>query len=128
MHVVKGTYRTNLYDFVKDHERVITPVSYTMEDARYCIELMLSGVLQYLKLYTINGKLCNGCKMINIIKDFLDNKFTDKTGRYFSDYSSNERFFLAHCINFDYTECIADDNENIKKLADIVGFPCSCNA
>lgn len=122
MNVVKGTYRTNLYDFIKDYASIIRNLEYTKEEAYACIELLANGVLQYLKLYVINGKLHSGCKMIAIIRDFIENKFADRTGRFYSDYSDNERFFLAHCISFDYMECISEDEDKINKLIDLICF------
>lgn len=83
MRVLKGTYRISLYDFVTNYANNIQKLDYTREEAEDCVEMLVNGVLHFLKIYVINGKLKSCCKLISIAKDFLENKFTDKTGRYY---------------------------------------------
>jgi hypothetical protein len=80
-----------------------------------------NGILQFLKIYVINGDLKSCCKLITIARDFLNNKFADKTGRYYRDYSDEERFYMAHITKFDYMEVVSDDQEKIQRLVDLIG-------
>jgi hypothetical protein len=121
MNVIKGTYRISLYDFINQYAKNIRHLEYTEEEAHDCIEFLSNGVLQYLKIYVINGKLHSCCKLIAIARDFMENKVTDRTGRYFSDYDENDRFYLAHCVKFDYMECISKDTEKVERLVELIG-------
>ena len=121
MNVIKGTYRISLYDFINQYAKNISNLKYTEAEAHDCIEFLKNGVLQYLKIYVINGKLHSCSKLITIARDFMDNKVSDKTGRYYNEYDENDRFYLAHCVNFDYMECISSDNAKIERLVDLIG-------
>lgn len=121
MNVIKGTYRISLYDFINQYAKNIRHLEYTKEEAYDCIEFLSNGVLQYLKIYVINGKLHSCCKLIAIARDFMENKVSDRTGRYFNDYDENDRFYLAHCVNFDYMECISKDAEKVERLVELIG-------
>jgi hypothetical protein len=57
MRVLKGTYRITLYDFVTTYADNIRQLEYTREEAEDCIEMLNNGVLHFLKIYVINGKL-----------------------------------------------------------------------
>ena len=122
MRVLKGTYRITLYDFVTTYADNIRHLEYTREEAEDCIEMLNNGVLHFLKIYVINGKLKSCCKLISVAKDFLDNKFADKTGRFYRDYNNDERFYLAHLVKFDYMDVIYDDEEKVQRLVDLIGF------
>lgn len=122
MRVLKGTYRISLYDFVTDYSNNIQKLDYTREEAEDCVEMLVNGVLHFLKIYVINGKLKSCCKLISIAKDFLDNKFADKTGRYYRDYEDEERFYLAHLVKFDYMEVVSENEDKIDRLVDLIGF------
>lgn len=121
MRVLKGTYRVSLWDFTTQYAKNIKDLAYSMEEAHDCIDMLINGVLQYLKIYVVNGDLKSCCKLITIARDFLNNKFADKSGRYYKDYSDEERFFLAHIVKFDYMEVVTDDNEKIQRLVDLIG-------
>lgn len=121
MNVIKGTYRISLYDFIHQYTKNISNLEYTEAEAHDCIEFLKNGVLQYLKIYVINGKLYSCSKLISIARDFMDNKISDRTGRYFNEYDENDRFYLAHCVNFDYMECISNDNAKIERLVELIG-------
>ena len=122
MRVLKGTYRISLYDFVTDYSNNIQKLDYTREEAEDCVEMLVNGVLHFLKIYVINGKLKSCCKLISIAKDFLDNKFADKTGRYYRDCEDEERFYLAHLVKFDYMEVVSENEDKIDRLVDLIGF------
>jgi hypothetical protein len=57
---------------------------------------------------------------MTIARDYLNNKFADKTGRYFADYNDEERFFFSHVLKFDYMEIISDDEKKIDRLVDLI--------
>jgi hypothetical protein len=121
MRVLKGTYRVTLWEFVTACAKNIKDLTYTSEEAHDCIEMINNGILQFLKIYVINGDLKSCCKLITIARDFLNNKFADKTGRYYRDYSDEERFYMAHITKFDYMEVVSDDQEKIQRLVDLIG-------
>lgn len=121
MNVVKSTCRTSLYDFVTQYNEHIRNLGYTKDEQFDCIDMLKNGVLQYLKIYVINKKLRSCCKLIAIARDFLDNKIADRTGRYYIDYSDDERFYIAHCVKFDYMECISNEEEKVHRLIEIIG-------
>jgi hypothetical protein len=121
MNVVKGTYRTSVYDFVTQYQEHIRSLAYTKEEQYDCIDMMMNGVLQYLKIYVINKKLRSCCKLIAIARDFLEGKIADRTGRYYTDYNNDERFYFAHCVKFDYMECVAEDETKVHRLIEIIG-------
>lgn len=122
MNVIEGTYRICLYDFITRYGKIIRKLNYSMDEAQDCVEFLQNGVLQYLKILVINDKLHSCCKMVAIARDYMDNKFADKTGRFFKDLSDNERFFLAHCIQFDYMKCSSSDDSKVDRLVDLIGF------
>lgn len=122
MNVVEGTYRICLYDFITRYGKIIRNLDYSIEEAYDCIEFLRNGVLKCLKIMVINNKLHSCCKMVAICRDYMDNKFADKTGRFFKDLSDDERFFLAHCVHFDYMECCSEDESKIGRLVDLIGF------
>ena len=121
MRVLKGTDRVSLWDFTTKYAKNIKDLAYRTEEAHDCIDMLINGVLQYLKIYVVNGDLKSCCKLITIARDFLNNKFADKSGRYYKDYSNEERFFLAHIVKFDYMEVVSDDHEKIQRLVDLIG-------
>jgi hypothetical protein len=121
MRVLKGTYRVTLWEFVTACAKNIKDLTYTSEEAHDCIEMINNGILQFLKIYVINGDLKSCCKLITIARDFLNNKFADRTGRYYLDYSDDDRFFFAHCVKCDYMECAAEDETKIQRLIEIIG-------
>jgi hypothetical protein len=121
MRVLKGTYRVTLWEFVTACAKNIKDLTYTSEEAHDCIEMINNGILQFLKIYVINGDLKSCCKLITIARDFLNNKFADRTGRYYSDYSDEERFYMAHITKFDYMEVVSDDQEKVQRLVDLIG-------
>lgn len=120
MKVLKGTYRISLWDFVNLYNKNIRDIAYTREEAEDCIDMLNNCILQYLKIYVINSELKSCCKLMTIARDFFDNKFTDKTGRYFNDYNTEERFFFSHIIKFDYMEIISEDEKKIERLIDLI--------
>jgi hypothetical protein len=122
MQVLKGTYRISLWDFIKLYSKNIKDYQYTETEAFDCIEMINNGVFQFLKIYVINGSLKSCCKLITIARDFMDNKIADRSGRYYDDYSEEERFYMAHISKFDYMEVISPDELKIKRLVDLIGF------
>ena len=120
MKVLRGTYRVSLWDFINLYDKNIRDIKYTREEADDCIEMLNNCILQYLKIYVINGELKSCCKLMTIARDFFNNKFTDKTGRYFNDYNDEERFFFSHILKFDYMEIISDDEKKIDRLVDLI--------
>lgn len=66
MKVLKGTYRVSLWDFIQLYGKSIHDHSYTFEEAYDCIEMMSNGILQFLKIYVINGELKSCCKLLTI--------------------------------------------------------------
>ena len=82
--------------------------------------MLNNGILQFLKIYVINGDLKSCEKLLSIARDFINNKFADKTGRFFNEYNDEERFFFCHIIKFDYMECICDDEDKISRLVDLI--------
>jgi hypothetical protein len=121
MRVLKGTYRVSLWEFVTAYAKNIKDLTYTREEAHDCVEMINNGILQFLKIYVINGDLKSCCKLITIARDFLNNKFADKTGRYFNDYSDEERFYMAHITKFDYMEVVSEDQAKVQRLVDLIG-------
>lgn len=121
MRVLKGTYRVSLWEFVTAYAKNIKDLTYTREEAHDCIEMINNGILQFLKIYVINGDLKSCCKLMTIARDFFDNKFTDKTGRYYKDYNDEERFYMAHIVKFDYQEVVSDDLAKIQRLVNLIG-------
>ena len=91
MRVLKGTYRVSLWEFVTAYTKNIKDLTYTREEAHDCIEMINNGILQYLKIYVINGDLKSCCKLATIARDFFNNKFADKTGRYYNDYNDPKK-------------------------------------
>ena len=120
MKVLKGTYRISLWDFVNLYNKNIRDIAYTREEAEDCIDMLNNCILQYLKIYVINSELKSCCKLMTIARDFFNNKFADKTGRYFSDYNTEERFFFSHILKFDYMEIISEDEKKIERLVDLI--------
>lgn len=121
MRVLKGTYRVSLWDFITLYSKNIKNLEYTREEAHDCIEMINNGILQFLKIYVINGDLKSCCKLITIARDFMNNKMTDKNGRYYKEYSDEERFYMAHVTKFDYMEVISDDYDKVQRLVDLIG-------
>lgn len=121
MRVLKGTYRVSLWDFITLYSKNIKNLEYTLEEAHDCIEMINNGILQFLKIYVINGDLKSCCKLITIARDFMNNKMTDKNGRYYKEYSDEERFYMAHVTKFDYMEVISDDYDKVQRLVDLIG-------
>lgn len=122
MRVLKGTYRVSLWDFITLYSKNIKDLSYTREEAHDCIEMINNGILQFLKIYVINGDLKSCCKLITIARDFLNNKMTDRTGKFYKEYSDEERFYMAHVVKFDYQEVISDDLAKVQRLVDLIGI------
>ena len=122
MKVLKGTYRVSLWDFVNLYSDNIKDLTYNKEEALDCIDMMNVGILQFLKIYVINGELKSCCKLLTIARDFLNNKFADLSGRFYKDYSDEERFFFAHVLKFDYMEIVTDDNDKIDRLVELIDF------
>ena len=120
MKVLKGTYRVSLWDFINLYGKNIRNIEYTREESDDCIEMLNNCILQYLKIYVINGELKSCCKLMTIARDFFNNKFTDKTGRYFNEYNDEERFFFSHVLKFDYMEIISNDEKKIERLVDLI--------
>lgn len=120
MRVLRGTYRVSLWDFITLYSKNIKNLEYTQEEAHDCIEMINNGILQFLKIYVINGDLKSCCKLITIARDFMNNKMADKTGRYYNDYSDEERFYMALITKFDYMEVISEDNEKIERLINLI--------
>jgi hypothetical protein len=121
MRVLKGTYRVSLWDFITLYSKNIKNLEYTREEAHDCIEMINNGILQFLKIYVINGDLKSCCKLITIARDFMNNKMTDRTGKFFKEYTDEERFYMAHIVKFDYQEVISEDIAKIQRLVDLIG-------
>lgn len=121
MRVLKGTYRVSLWDFITLYAKNIKDLDYTREEAHDCIEMINNGILQFLKIYVINGDLKSCCKLITIARDFLNNKMTDRSGKFFKEYTDEERFYMAHIVKFDYQEVISEDIAKIQRLVDLIG-------
>ena len=92
MRVLKGTYRVSLWDFITLYSKNIKNLEYTREEAHDCIEMINNGILQFLKIYVINGDLKSCCKLITIARDFMNNKMTDRSGKFFKEYSYIDKF------------------------------------
>lgn len=122
MKVLKGTYRVSLWDFVNLYANNIKDLDYTEEEALDCVEMMNDGILQFLKIYVINGELKSCCKLLAIAKHFLNNKFADKSGRFYKDYSDEERFFFAHVLKFDYMEIVSENGDKVDRLIELIDF------
>lgn len=120
MKVLKGTYRVSLWDFLNLYSQSVKDLPYTHEEALDCVEMLNNGILQFLKIYVINGELKSCCKLLTIARDFLNNCFVDGTGRLYKDYTDEERFFLAHIVKFDYMEIISKDEDKISRLVDLI--------
>lgn len=120
MKVLKGTYRVSLWDFVNLYNKNIKELSYTKEESDDCIEMINNGILQFLKIYVINGELKSCCKLLAVARDFLNNRLADCSGRYFKDYSDEERFFFSHVVKFDYQELTCDDPEKVARLVELI--------
>lgn len=120
MKVVKGTYRVSLWDFINLYSKSIKDLSYTAEESLDCVEMMNNGILQALKIYVINGELKSCCKLLTIARDFMNNKFADRSGRFFKEYSNEERFFFSHIVKFDYQELTCEDQEKVARLEDLI--------
>lgn len=122
MQVLRGTYKISLWDFLTKYNNIIKNLEYTVEELYDCIDMINNGILQSLKLYVINGELKSGCKLIAIANDFLNNKIADRSGRYFKEYSDEERFYLSHIVKFDYMEIMSEDNSKVQRLVDLISF------
>lgn len=122
MKVLKGTYRVSLWDFLNLYSQSIKNLPYSPEEAHDCVDMLNNGILQFLKIYVINGEFKSCCKLLTIARDFLNNRFADRTGRYYQDYSQEERFFLAHIVKFDYMEIVSEDDDKITRLVDLIEF------
>ena len=122
MKVLKGTYRVSLWDFLNLYSQSIKNLPYSPEEAQDCVDMLNNGILQFLKIYVINGEFKSCCKLLTIARDFLNNRFADRTGRYYQDYSQEERFFLAHIVKFDYMEIVSEDDDKITRLVDLIEF------
>lgn len=122
MKVLKGTYRVSLWDFLNLYSKSIKNLPYSPEEAHDCVDMLNNGILQFLKIYVINGEFKSCCKLLTIARDFLNNRFADRTGRYYQDYSQEERFFLAHIVKFDYMEIVSEDDDKITRLVDLIEF------
>lgn len=120
MKVLKGTYRVSLWDFVNLYHGSIKDLEYSREESDDCIEMMNNGILQFLKIYVINGELKSCCKLLTIARDFLNNRLADRSGRYFKDYTDEERFFFSHVVKFDYQELTCDESEKIDRLIELI--------
>ena len=120
MKVVKGTYRVSLWDFINLYSKSIKDLAYTSEEALDCVEMLNNGILQFLKIYVINGELKSCCKLLTIARDFMNNMFADCSGRYFQEYTDEERFFLSHIGKFDYMEICSEDDGKIQRLVDLI--------
>lgn len=121
MRVLKGTYRVSLWDFITLYSKNIKNLEYTREEAHDCIEMINNGILQFLKIYVINGDLKSCCKLITIARDFMNNKMTDRSGKFFKEYTDEERFYMAHIVKFDYQEVVSEDTAKIQRLVDLIG-------
>lgn len=82
--------------------------------------MMNNGILQFLKIYVINGELKSCCKLLTIARDFLNNRLADRSGRYFKDYTDEERFFFSHVVKFDYQELTCEDPEKVGRLVELI--------
>lgn len=120
MKVLKGTYRVSLWDFLNLYSQSIKNLPYSSEEAQDCVDMLNNGILQFLKIYVINGEFKSCCKLLTIARDFLNNRFADRTGRYYQDYSQEERFFLAHIVKFDYMEIVSENEDKISRLVDLI--------
>lgn len=122
MKVLEGTYELSAGRFVKIHAKDIRHLPYTEEEAKACIDYMNNGVFQRLKIYVIDGKLYTCCKLIAIVRDFFENKFADKEGRYFKDYASDERYYITECVKFDYMKIHACSEEEKQMLVRLIEY------
>ena len=122
MKVLKGTYRVSLWDFLNLYSQSIKNLPYSPEEAQDCVDMLNNGILQFLKIYVVNGEFKSCCKLLTIARDFLNNRFADRTGRYYQDYSQEDRFFLAHVVKFDYMEIVSEDDDKITRLVDLIEF------
>lgn len=120
MKVLKGTYRVSLWDFINLYNKSIKNLKYSSEEAYDCIEMLGNGILQALKIYIVNGELKSCCKLITIARDFLNNKFPDRSGRLFKEYTEEERFFLSHVVKFDYQELTSEEPEKVARLVELI--------
>ena len=120
MKVLKGTYRVSLWDFLNLYSQSIKNLPYSSEEAHDCVDMLNNGILQFLKIYVINGEFKSCCKLLTIARDFLNNRFADRTGRYYQEYSQEERFFLAHIVKFDYMEIVSENEDKISRLVDLI--------
>lgn len=120
MRVTKGTYRISLWNFINSYYNIIKDVEYTPTEAHDCIEMFNGCILQYLKVYVINNELKSCGKMLTIARDFINNKFSDRSGRYFNEYTDEERFFFSHVLQLDYMEITCDDDSKIERLVDFI--------
>lgn len=122
MKVLKGTYRVSLWDFVNLYNKNIKDLKYTKEESDDCIEMINNGILQFLKIYVINGELKSCCKLLTIARDFLNNRLADRSGSYFKDYTDEERFFFSHVVKFDYQELTCEDPEKVERLIELISL------
>lgn len=122
MKVLKGTYRVSLWDFVNLYNKNIKDLKYTKEESDDCIEMINNGILQFLKIYVINGELKSCCKLLTIARDFLNNRLADRSGSYFKDYIDEERFFFSHVVKFDYQELTCEDPEKVERLIELISL------
>lgn len=122
MKVLKGTYRVSLWDFVNLYNKNIKDLKYTKEESDDCIEMINNGILQFLKIYVINGELKSCCKLLTIARDFLNNRLADRSGNYFKDYTDEERFFFSHVVKFDYQELTCEDPEKVERLIELISL------
>lgn len=120
MKVLKGTYRVSLWDFIHLYPYSIKDLDYTKEESDDCIDMLNKGILQFLKIYVINGKLKSCEKLLTIARDFLDGKIADHTGRMFTDYNDEERFFFCHILKFDYMELISENDDKVERLVELI--------
>ena len=120
MKVLKGTYRVSLWDFVNLYPHSIKELDYSKAESDDCLEMLNNGILQFLKIYVINGKLKSCEKLLTIARDFLTGKIADRTGRMFEEYNDEERFFFCHILKFDYMELISENDEKIERLVDLI--------
>lgn len=120
MKVLKGTYRVSLWDFIHLYPNSIKDLNYSKTESDDCLDMLNNGILQFLKIYVINGSLKSCEKLLTIARDFLEGKIADRTGRMFEEYNDEERFFFCHILKFDYMELISDNEEKISRLVDLI--------